>query len=98
MGAKDDKKKNDEPLDEKELNSLLAVGANISRAIAALDDAGIETRELALVLVNLEQSEMWLDRAFEEMGYEPAEEPPDDDEEDGDDEDGEGDDSEDEEE
>jgi hypothetical protein len=85
MGAEDDKTKTtkDEPLDKEELNSLLAVGANISRAIAALDDAGIETRELGLVLVNLEQSEMWLDRAFEEMGYEPAEEP--DDEGDGDD-------------
>lgn len=74
MGAKDDKKKTAEPLSKEELESLLGVGVSVNTAIAKLDDSEIETRELAIVLTKLEEAEMWLDRAFEEMGYEPADE------------------------
>jgi hypothetical protein len=82
MGAKDDDEKKkaeaEEPLSGKELKSLIAAGADIGRAIAHLDDSGISSRELEIVVVKLEEAEMWLDRGFEEFGYEPDDGPDDD--------------------
>lgn len=73
-------------LDEKQQRAIGAAGALIEEAIERLDDAGILSREFALVRTKLEEADMWYDRALDAIGYHY----PDEEEEESDDEEDEG--------
>jgi hypothetical protein len=95
MGANKDKKrpprkrkaKPAEPLTDAQKEALSEVGGAINDALVAMGDQPI-SREFSIVRTKLEEAEMWLDRGFEELGYDldvEEDDEEDDDEEPGDD-------------
>lgn len=75
MGAK--------KLSEKEEALYGEVHGVISSLVDDLEDQKHPSREFALAYTKLEEAEMWMQRAFERLGYEPVEDDGDDEEDEG---------------
>ena len=56
-------------LTKKQQHAIGNAGALIEEALDSLEEAGVSTREFALVRTKLEEADMWYDRALEAIGY-----------------------------
>lgn len=72
-------------LTREQQEAIGSAGVLIQDAIEVLEQAGVMTREFALVRTKLEEADMWYDRALDAIGYHYAGEDEDEDEDEDDD-------------